>query len=95
MPSESAKKRVANAATPADGLPVEGVLERLEEIVERLEKGEVTLEKSIDLYEEGKRLGARCIERLAVLEKRVQLVREGADGALVSEDFGDDDPSDG
>lgn len=91
MASDTGKKR-ATTAPPTDDLPVEGALERLEAIVERLEKGEVSLEKSIDLYEEGRRLGARCTERLAVLEKRVQLVREGADGALSREDFDADDP---
>lgn len=86
MSTDSPKKRAANGKS-ADDAPVEGALERLEAIVEQLEKGGESLEKSIDLYEEGKRLGARCLERLAVLERRVQLVREAADGQLVREEF--------
>jgi exodeoxyribonuclease VII small subunit len=72
-------------------LPLEKTLERLEEIVARLESGEVSLEKSIELYEEGRRLGGECLERLEVLERRVQLVRERADGTLETEEFKDAD----
>ena len=90
MASDTPKKDSPKPRSP-DDMPVEGALERLEAIVERLEKGDVTLEKSIDLYDEGKRLGARCLERLAVLEKRVQLVREGGEGELVREDFDPDE----
>ncbi|MBX3728475.1 MAG: exodeoxyribonuclease VII small subunit [Candidatus Sumerlaeia bacterium] len=72
-------------------LPLEKSLERLEEIVAKLESGEVSLEKSIELYEEGRRLGGECLERLEVLERRVQLVRERADGTLETEEFEDAD----
>ncbi len=68
-------------------VPLEKSIERLESIVEKLEQGKVSLEKSIDLYEEGKSLGAQCLARLSALEKRVQLVQERADGELVLEDF--------
>ncbi|MBI5154985.1 exodeoxyribonuclease VII small subunit [Candidatus Poribacteria bacterium] len=68
-------------------VPLEKSLERLEKIVEQLESGEVPLEKSIELYEEGCRLGRACLTRLDGLEKQVQLVREGAEGQLETEDF--------
>jgi exodeoxyribonuclease VII small subunit len=68
--------------------PLEKRLARLEAIVERLESGEVALEKSIDLYEEGRALAAGCLEALEALEQRVRIVRgEGADDSLETEDF--------
>ncbi|MDK2970247.1 MAG: exodeoxyribonuclease small subunit [Candidatus Sumerlaeota bacterium] len=70
-----------------DEQPLEKSLEKLEEIVARLESGEVPLEKSIGLYEEGRKLGTDCLARLEGLERRVQLVREGADGKLETEEF--------
>ena len=59
----------------------------VEKALEKLESGEASLEKSIELYEEGRRLGAVCRESLDALERRVQLVREGADGKPVLEDL--------
>ena len=47
---------------------------RLEEIVRRLEEGEVPLEESIKLYEEGMKLGARCRRILEQAEQRIQML---------------------
>ena len=60
--------------------PLEKSLTRLEEIVEKMESGEVPLEKSIEMYEEGMKLGKDCLEKLDALEQRVQLVREKENG---------------
>jgi exodeoxyribonuclease VII small subunit len=67
--------------------PLEKTLDRLEKIVERLESGEVGLEKAIDLYEEGRKLGGLCSERLASLERRVEIVIGESDEGLVTEPF--------
>ncbi len=45
---------------------------RLEEIVRRLEEGEVPLEESIRLYEEGMKLGAMCRRILDEADQRIQ-----------------------
>jgi len=42
----------------------EEALEKLETIVEKLNDGEITLEKSVELYEEGLRLSKICSETL-------------------------------
>ena len=68
-------------------VPFEKSLERLEAIVGQLESGDADLEKSIKLYEEGRRLGGECLEKLEKLESRVALVRQRADGSLVEEEF--------
>ncbi|HEY4106330.1 MAG TPA: exodeoxyribonuclease VII small subunit [Polyangiaceae bacterium] len=50
----------------------EGTLERLHEIVERLEGGELDLEESLRLFEEGVRLSRASQARLNSAEKRVE-----------------------
>ncbi|MEQ8820203.1 MAG: exodeoxyribonuclease VII small subunit [Sumerlaeia bacterium] len=67
--------------------PFEKSLERLEAIVAKLESGEASLEKSIALYEEGRKLGQECLGKLESLERRVRLVREEPGGALTKEEF--------
>lgn len=46
-------------------------LDRLETIVERLENGNIGLDESIKLYEEGVNLSKTCIKRLNEAEKKV------------------------
>ena len=50
----------------------EGTLERLHDIVERLEGGELDLEESLRLFEEGVRLSRASQARLNSAEKRVE-----------------------
>ncbi len=69
---------------------LEADLARLETIAGKLESGEANLEASIELYEEGRKLGARCLEGLANLETRVKRVIENSDGTLRTEDFDGD-----
>jgi len=67
--------------------PLEQVIERLEAIVQDLESGETDLEAGIDLFREGKQLGTRALDRLEKLERRVEIVVRGEDGAPETEDF--------
>ncbi len=86
MADESSQTTAPAKAAKAE--PLEKRLARLEAIVERLESGEVALEKSIDLYEEGRLLAAGCLEALEALEQRVRQVKgEGVDGSLQTEEF--------
>jgi exodeoxyribonuclease VII small subunit len=52
--------------------PFEASLERLTTIVERLENGDLGLEESLALFEEGIRLARHAQERLDAAEKRVE-----------------------
>jgi exodeoxyribonuclease VII small subunit len=55
----------------------EAALQKLETIVQRLEKGELTLEESLGLYEEGIRLSRLCHAKLEEAEGRIeQLVKD-------------------
>ena len=49
----------------------ESALDALEEIVRRLERGDVGLEEAVTLFEEGQRHLAACRERLAVAQGRI------------------------
>lgn len=63
----------------AKKMSFEEALDRLNAIVERLEKGDVPLEESIGLYEEGMKLGALCKGIVRDAERRMkQLADENA-----------------
>ncbi len=64
----------------------EDCLERLEKIVQELEKGEVPLEKSLTLFEEGMQLSATCRKQLEEAEGKVEILLK-QNGKLQTEPF--------
>lgn len=62
-------------------LSFEAAMQRLDEIVKGLEKGDVTLNDSMALFEEGTALLRRCGEQLDRAEQQVVRLKRGADGA--------------
>lgn len=54
----------------------ETAVNRLEEITEQLESGEVTLEESMALYTEGMEIAAFCNKKLAEAEKKIKVIKE-------------------
>jgi exodeoxyribonuclease VII small subunit len=73
----------------------EASLAALEKIVRELERGELPLEKSLELFERGVRLSRECQERLQQAERRIEVLlqRDGGEGrtslvgALEGEEF--------
>jgi len=63
------------------GMSFEEAMKKLEEVVRALESGNVELEKSIALYEEGARLKAHCEKKLKEAEEKVAKITLGADGS--------------
>lgn len=61
-------------------LSFEEAMKKLETVVRDLESGNVELEKSIALYEEGARLKAHCEKKLKEAEEKVAKITLGADG---------------
>lgn len=61
----------------------EEAMARLEEIVSLLERGDVTLDQSLALFEEGTKLAAECGKRLDQAEQAVVRLSKGADGSPV------------
>jgi exodeoxyribonuclease VII small subunit len=70
-------------AGDAPALTFEAALQRLELIVQRLEKGELTLEESLTLYEEGIQLSRLCHAKLEEAEGKIELLVKDARGDLV------------
>ena len=56
-------------------------LERLKEIVARLEEGEMALEDSLELFEEGVKLSRDCSGRLEAAEQRIEVLLKRSDGS--------------
>jgi exodeoxyribonuclease VII small subunit len=61
-------------------LPFEAAMKELEDIVDRLEKGNVPLEESIVIYERGEALKKHCDDLLKRAETRIEKITFGADG---------------
>jgi len=69
----------------------EASLQELERIVKELEKGDLPLEQSLQLFENGMRLSAECKRQLEEAESRVEiLMKRGSD--LVPVPFNSDKP---
>ncbi len=63
-------------------------LSRLEEIVQKMEKGDLALDESLKLFEEGVKLSRECHQRLNDAETKVKLLMSvSADGTPVMTDF--------
>jgi exodeoxyribonuclease VII small subunit len=64
----------------------EEALERLEEIVRRMDTGEMTLEESLKAFEEGIKLSRLCAKKLDEADRRVELLLR-AEGELETKPF--------
>ncbi len=60
-------------------------LETLEQIVEELESGTLTLEEALERYERGVAAHKECTAILAAAEKRIEVLTKGEGGALATE----------
>ncbi len=69
-----------NKNTDIDALSFEKALAELEQIVQRLERGDVALEESVAIYERGEALKRRCEELLKQAEARVEKITLDAGG---------------
>ena len=68
-------------------LNFEQSLQRLEEIVRQMEQGNVTLDESLKLFEEGTALAASCSKQLDTAELKVVRLMKGNDGNPVELEF--------
>jgi exodeoxyribonuclease VII small subunit len=65
----------------------EDALNKLEKIVSKLEDGEIPLEESLKLFEEGIRLSRLCNQKLEEAEKRVDILMKGKNGLIKPHPF--------
>lgn len=72
---------------PEETLTFEQAMARLEEIVRSLESGELSLEETVRLYEEGQKLREFCESKLNEAERRIKMVTLADDGSIKVDDF--------
>ena len=75
-------------AAPAN---FEAQLASLERIVRELERGDLPLEESLELFEQGVRLSRECQERLNEAERRIEVLLRGGDGSTIAVPFEPDE----
>ena len=65
-------------------------MQRLEQIVRAMERGDVALEESLKLFQEGTELVRNCNQLLDNAQMQVKKIVTAADGSPVEEDFIDE-----
>lgn len=65
----------------------EKALSELEGIVEKMEKGEMTLDESIEMFQKGIELSDYCSKRLDEVEKRITILLQDEKGNISESDF--------
>ncbi len=78
--AKSTKKPKESAEAPG----FEETLERLEAVVERLGEGELQLEESLEVFEDGIRLSRECAKQLDAVEKRIEVLTRDRTGWTAS-----------
>ena len=68
----------------------ESNMQRLEQIVRAMERGDVPLEESLKLFQEGTDLVRSCNQLLDHAQLQVKKIMTAPDGSPVEEDFGDE-----
>jgi exodeoxyribonuclease VII small subunit len=69
----------------------ESSLKELESIVEKLEKGEISLEESLALYEQGITLVKFCNSQLDAAEKKIEILQKELDNQMKAVPFEEND----
>jgi len=65
----------------------EDALNKLEKIVSKLEEGDISLEESLRLFEEGIKWSRFCTQKLEEAEKKVEILLRGKEGDMKTEPF--------
>ena len=72
----------------------EKAMTRLESIVEELERGDLNIDKSLEIFEEGIKMSRVCSKKLNEAEAKIEKLTKGKKGELVTELFPLDDSDD-
>lgn len=65
----------------------ESALKGLEDVVERLEKGDLSLDETLSEYEQGLKLYKQCVTLLENAEKKIQILVKDESGGFCTKDF--------
>lgn len=66
-------------------------IKELEEIASKLEAGDVTLDESLELFEQGIKLSKSCQKMLDTAEKKVSVLMANEDGEMEKQNFDGDE----
>ena len=80
------KKEKATIEEEVPDLTFEDALAKLETHIRTLEQGELTLEQSLIIFEDGMKLAKFCTEKLNEAEQKIQILIE-KDGKMIKVDF--------
>jgi len=73
----------------------ESALKSLEDIVVQLEGGDLSLDRALELFEEGIQISRFCSSKLEEAERKVEILTKTADGELKEELFSDEQEESG
>ena len=76
-----------NPEGPLSNLKFEEAFQKLEAIIKKLDEGNLTLEDSLKVFEEGVHLSRFCSQKLDEAEKRVDLLLKESSGRLIPQPF--------
>ncbi len=68
-------------------MKLEKAMRRLEDIVEELEKGELDIDKSLEIFEEGVKMSRLCSKKLNEAEAKIEKLTRNEKGELITELF--------
>jgi len=69
----------------------EKALKRLEEIVNKLESGDLPLDESLKIFEEGVKLSRFCTKKLDEAERKVEVLLKNKEGKFTTKPFSEED----
>ena len=72
----------------------EKAMTRLENIVEELERGDLDIDKSLEIFEEGIKMSRVCSKKLNEAEAKIEKLTKGKKGELITELFPVDEKND-
>ena len=75
-------------------LKFEKAIQRLEKIVDDLEKGELDIDKSLEMFEEGIKMSRICSKKLNEAEAKIEKLTRNQKGELITELFPVEDEND-
>ena len=70
-----------------EDLSFEEALSKLEEVVKELEKEDITLEDSMERFEQGIKLSSHCLQKLNEAEEKIEELTRSEDGKLVTREL--------
>ncbi|MCF6158832.1 MAG: exodeoxyribonuclease VII small subunit [wastewater metagenome] len=70
-----------------DNIKFADALKGLEDIVERLEQGDLSLDETLSEYENGIKLYSQCVTMLEDAEKKIQILIKDGNGNFTTKDF--------